>query len=232
MDSRKNYQTNSNSEQLILLAQINFDKEKIDSPMPTNGMLHFFITNDDMLGMNNDDQTGQNNFRVIYNENINYNITKEEVGKLNIPTSNEKTVEDFAIINECKISLEKGVDYIKFGDIQFENFLKIAYKKVFKKEPNKENIYFNILNDDERNWLDQELEINRSNHKMLGYSYFTQEDPRYNEKYKDYDTLLLQIDSEGKYVKWGGVGIGNFVISKKALLEKDFSNVLYNWDCT
>ena len=37
---------------------------------------------------------------------------------------------------------------------------------------------------------------------MLGYSYFTQEDPRYNKKYIDYDTLLLQIDSEGEFVMW------------------------------
>ena len=51
------------------------------------------------------------------------------------------------------------------------------------------------------------------------------------KKYIDYDTLLLQIDSDGKYIMWGDVGIGNFFISKKSLLEKDFSNVLYNWDC-
>jgi len=228
----KKYPVNSNGEQLILLAQINFDREKVDLPLPTNGMLQFFITNDDMLGMNDEDQTEQNNFRVVYHENINYKITKEEIEKLNIVTSNEKADEDFAITKECKISLERGVDYIKLGDIQFEKFLKIAYKEVFKKEPSKENIYFNVLNDDERNRLDQELEINKSNHKMLGYSYFTQEDPRYDEKYRTYDTLLLQIDSEGKYVKWGGVGIGNFFIPKKSLLKKDFSNVLYNWDST
>jgi uncharacterized protein YwqG len=48
----KNYPTNSNGEKLILLAQINFDREKVDSPIPANGMLQFFITNDDMLGMN------------------------------------------------------------------------------------------------------------------------------------------------------------------------------------
>jgi len=228
----KNYPTNSDGEQLILLAQINFEREKVNSPLPTNGMLQFFITNDDMLGMNSDDQTEQNNFRVIYHEKINYNINKEDVEKLNIPTSNEKVGEDFAIIKECKISLEKGLDYIKHGDVKFDNFLKIAYKEVFKKEPNKEDIYFHALNDDERNSLDQELEINKSNHKMLGYSYFTQEDPRYDEKYRNYDTLLLQIDSESKYVKWGGTGIGNFFISKKSLLEKDFSKILYNWDCT
>ena len=65
---------------------------------------------------------------------------------------------------------------------------------------------------------------------MLGYAHFTQEDPRYNKKYEEYDTLLFQINSS-QYVMWGDVGIGNFFIPKKSLLEKDFSKVLYNWDC-
>ena len=66
---------------------------------------------------------------------------------------------------------------------------------------------------------------------MLGYSYFTQEDPRYDKRYNDYDTLLFQLDSEGEYILWGDCGIGNFFINKKTLIEKDFSKVLYNWDC-
>ena len=55
---------------------------------------------------------------------------------------------------------------------------------------------------------------------MLGYSDFIQEDPRNDERYDDYDydTLLLQIDSEGDYASWV-FGIGNFFINKKALLE-------------
>ena len=228
----KNYPTNSEGKKLILLAQINFDRENVGSPLPTNGILQFFITDDDVMGMNFDDQTVQNNFRVIYHENIDYSVNRETIQKLDIPNSNEKTVECFPIMKECKISLQKEVDYIKYGDIRFENFFSIAYKKVFNKEPKKEYSYINILNDDERDRLDQELENNSHNHKMLGYSFFTQEDPRYNEKYKDYETLLLQIDSEGEYVLWGDAGIGNFFISKKSLLEKDFTNVLYNWDCS
>jgi uncharacterized protein YwqG len=31
---------------------------------------------------------------------------------------------------------------------------------------------------------------------MLGYSYFILNEPREDEKYADYDTLLLQIDFE------------------------------------
>ena len=65
---------------------------------------------------------------------------------------------------------------------------------------------------------------------MLGYSSFTQEDPRYDKRYADYGTLLFQIDSEGEFVMWGDAGIGNFFIPKKSLIEKDFNNVIYNWD--
>ena len=69
-------------------------------------------------------------------------------------------------------------------------------------------------------------------HKMLGYAFFTQEDPRYEKKYENYDTLLFQLDSEGNYLIWGDLGIANFFIQKKDLEERNFSNVLYNWDCS
>ena len=55
---------------------------------------------------------------------------------------------------------------------------------------------------------------------MLGYSPFSQEDPRYDKRYADFDTLLLQIDSESEFVMWGDAGIGNFFIPKKSLLKK------------
>ena len=228
----KNYPTNPDGKKLILLAQINFDRENVDSPLPTSGMLQFFITDDDLMGINFDDQKKQNNFRVIYHENIDYNVTRETIQKLGIPNSNEKTVECFPIIKECKISLQKGVDYITYGDIHFEDFFPIAYKEIFKQEPKKEITYINILENDERNRLDHELGVCKSSHKMLGYSFFTQDDPRYDKKYREYDTLLLQIRSQGNYVMWGDCGVGNFFIPKKSLLEKDFSNVLYNWDCS
>ena len=226
----KEYPTNSEDKKLILLAQINFDRENVDSPLPTNGMLQFFITDDIIMGVNYSNQTLQNNFRVIYHESIDYSITKKMLESFDIPNSNEKRVQFFPIQKEKKISLQKEEDSIKFGDIRFDNFFPIAYKEIFNKEPKKGRTYYDIFNYDERDRLNLGLENNESNNKMLGYSHFTQEDPRYNKKYIEYDTLLLQIDS-GQYVMWGDVGIGNFFIPKKSLLEKDFSNILYNWDC-
>lgn len=63
--------------------------------------------------------------------------------------------------------------------------------------------------------------------------FFTQEDPRGNEKsYAEHEILLLQIDSEDeKGIMWGDSGVANFFISKEDLLNLNFSNVIYNWDC-
>ena len=226
------YPVNTKGEKLVLFAQINFDKENVDEPLPKNGMLQFYIADDIIMGLDFDDQTKQNNFRVIYHENIDYNISKDSIKHFNIPNTNEKTVKNTPILKECKINLKKGIDHVSFSDVRFDKYFTIAYKEIYNKDLKKEDTYFKILNNEEREKLNEKLEPNYPKHKMLGYSYFTQEDPRYNKKYIDYDTLLLQIDSDCKNVMWGDVGIGNFFISKKSLLEKDFSNVLYNWDCS
>ncbi|MBP3760655.1 MAG: DUF1963 domain-containing protein [Ruminococcus sp.] len=73
-------------------------------------------------------------------------------------------------------------------------------------------------------------------HKIGGYPYFTQFDPRecYEELQK-YDFLLFQLDSDygenDDRVMWGDSGIGNFFIKTENLKNCDFSDVLYNWDC-
>lgn len=38
------------------------------------------------------------------------------------------------------------------------------------------------------------------------------------------------IDGED-YVLWGDCGVANFFINSEALKKKDFSKVMYNWDC-
>jgi uncharacterized protein YwqG len=225
----KNYPTNSKGKKLFLLAQVNFDEEKVISPLPKNGILQFFINDDDLMGLNFDDQTKQDNFRVVYHETVDYQMTKKAIKKLGAIDC--KKADNFPVSNEYKISLHAGTDYITLGDFHFNKFFSKAYKEVYKKDLKEDENYMDILEDYEINELEEEFETNKSNHKMLGYSFFTQEDPRYNKKYMDYDTLLFQIDSDEQYLMWGDVGVGNFFIPKKSLEEKDFSHVLYNWDC-
>ena len=225
----KNYPTNSEGKKLFLLAQINLGREKVESPLPTSGILQFFINDDDLMGADYDNPTKQNNFKVIYHEQINHNINKDSIKKLDIPSSEKANC--YPVCGEYKISLNKNIEYANYHDIRFDKFFSEAYKEVYNKTLKDDDYYFRVLNEQDRKRVEKELKIKGLNHKMLGYSYFTQEDPRYNKKYIDYDTLLLQIDSEGEFVMWGDVGIGNFFIPKKSLIEKDFNNVLYNWDC-
>ena len=66
-------------------------------------------------------------------------------------------------------------------------------------------------------------------HRIGGYAYFTQDDPRRPE---DPMLLLLQLDSdETMDLMWGDMGVGHFFIREKDLLARDFSKVLYDWDC-
>ena len=77
-----------------------------------------------------------------------------------------------------------------------------------------------------------------SGHKIGGYPSFIQEDWRWGDG--RYYRLLLQLGSE--HVKgendcslslvWGDYGIGRFFITDEDLMNLNFSNVTYDWDCT
>ncbi len=64
-------------------------------------------------------------------------------------------------------------------------------------------------------------------HRLGGYPGFTQSDPRPPE---DPRILLVQIDSD-EGLMWGDNGIANWFITPDELVRRDFSNVLFNWDC-
>ena len=60
-----------------------------------------------------------------------------------------------------------------------------------------------------------------------GYPFFTQSDPRSAD---DGEILLFQLNSV-KDIMWGDAGVANFFIDREALKNRDFSHVMYNWDC-
>lgn len=92
--------TNSEGQQLILLAQINFSQVPKMNIFPQKGILQFFISNDDLYGMNFDNWSEQKDFRIIFYENIDFSILDNDVTyKLNtneatdfFPPFNNKTL--------------------------------------------------------------------------------------------------------------------------------------------
>ena len=69
-------------------------------------------------------------------------------------------------------------------------------------------------------------------HRVGGYAYFTQSDPRGGLEDKDEWVLLWQVDTDDDVnLMWGDCGVANAFIKKSDLAECRFDRLLWNWDC-
>ncbi len=210
------YPRGQNNKPLVLLAQINFSDVPNIKNYPNKGILQFYICgNDDLLGVDFDNGTSQKNFKIVYHEEVIFNESK--------------LVTDFSFVEgfkefypepkESKMTFNSKKETVTVGDYRF--------KKYFGQEA----FDFCERFDDEE-IAEEFFETFSSNgHKIGGYAYFTQEDPRLY-KYREHELLLFQLDTDmGIDLMWGDSGIANFFIKKEDLLKLNFEDVLYNWDC-
>lgn len=231
-DENVEYPTNSKGEALILLAQINFERTPIyDERFPKKGILQFFIGTDDLMGADYDKLDSQDGFRVVYHENVNENITKEDIRSQGIRANTDldgANDEYFPFYKQYVIEFEEEETYMSTATEAFDGIASEIASEVLNKEIDK---FWSELADEEADYINEAFYI--CGHRILGYPFFTQWDPRNEEcMYNDnkYDTLLLQIDSSGDII-WGDSGVANFFINEQDLMNKDFSKVIYTWDC-
>lgn len=200
--------------ELFFLAQINFAETPPLSPFPTKGILQFFINDDDLYGMDFDDGENTDNFRVLFHKEV---INNESLlqSKLPATTWDEELLphhpdecyplqfgleEEVAPISDYRFYQHFGSDFFRqFGDEEWE--VMGAFEK----------------------------SVRSQGHKIGGYAYFTQDDPRTPD---DPMLLLFQLDSDERMdLMWGDMGVGHFFIREKDLVALDFSRVRYDWDC-
>lgn len=222
------YPQDSRGYKLFLLAQINFDQFHVKQPLPQGGMLQFFIRDDDVYGLDFDRPDVQDTFRVVYHPEIDYSVTREQVLALDIPTHED--AESSPVFQETAVALEPSAAYLHCGDVRFDRLFSQLVQEVLGEELGDQNVY-RYLGSDDFAYLDEQCSTN--GHRLLGYPYFTQCDPR--PANSPYDTLLFQMDSDivdhEDVVLWGDCGVANFFINGDDLKRLDFSRVLYNWDC-
>ena len=231
---------NKKNEQLTLLAQINIEELPKNNIYPMKeGILQFWILNDDVLGLDYDTHLG-NGFKVVYYKEIDKSVTEEEILEKYKPYKDEDSY--FPIEGEFSLSFKLTDGYFSDSNDDFREIVnremkkfhienKEKYKEILKVYDDKEYLsYWDI-------WdiLEEDKEIGKklfeAGHKIGGFPNFTQSDVR---KIGDYEILLLQIDSEGtekNEIMWGDCGIANFFIREKDLKELNFEKVIYNWDC-
>jgi uncharacterized protein YwqG len=192
------YPTDSKGRPLKLLAQLNFaDLPHLDH-FPTEGILQFFVLFNWECGVNYENLTKQDTFRVVYHKVV----VSENLQQDTFPTLTPIDDAEFPFQGEFAVT----------GTIEQDRF-----------------------HNSEDETMEESIDCGR--HKIGGYPFFTQYDPRVqDERLSKYDTLLFQMDSEtdgdnGYKIIWGDCGVANFFISLENLKKCDFSDVMYTMDC-
>lgn len=210
------YPVDSDGNYMYLLAQLNFSQIPHLEGYPAKGLLQFYIAPDDMYGLNLDHPTEQANFRVVYFENTDA-PSLEHFHFL----SDEGRKEALPITGPMQLSFSLDTDYFSYNDVRLP-------------EERMDKVMTDLAPGKEYQAMEDELTkaFPDNGHKIGGYACFTQTDPREDVAGTSDWILLLQIDSQLPDICWGDVGVANFFIHPEALKRNDFSNVLYNWDCT
>lgn len=223
--------TTKDGRQLMFLAQINCAELPANNLYPAKGILQFWGFNDDLFGADLDNGLADETKRVLYYPVIEDYLPEEEVRRIYDPQGD---------MDELYSPMKKGMPFgltftleeegVAAGDYRFGPlFLEKWNRKYPAFQAN--SIFDDVIPDEFGDYIYDENFS--SGHKIGGYPFFTQTDPReYGNK--EYTTLLLQIDSDfnKEYeIMWGDVGVANFFATPRQLKMLDFSGVLYTWDC-
>lgn len=217
---------------LYFLAQLNFGKLPHIDGFPTEGILQFYAgcdhDDDYMIGMNFDDRCDRNAFRVIYHEKV------DESGKQGTLPKFEDDEPYFPVKEELLLTADAPEKtFVTSSDFRFEKAFVAAYNEVCNTDMKSIWGKGGLFEAEEALCNAAFDERNTQGTRIGGFPFFMQGEPR--ERYPDHTVLLFQSDSEwdgSDYcVSWGDCGVANFFIKPEDLKNRDFSNVMYNWDC-
>ncbi|MFN0213747.1 MAG: YwqG family protein [Saprospiraceae bacterium] len=214
MPKNLDWPRNTEGAPLFFLAQINFAETPSLAPFPSKGVLQFFIHDDDLYGMDFDKPENQDNFRVLFHPEV---LEDESVLQSKLPTDTwDESLLPHHPDESYPLTFGLAEEVAPITDYQFyQHFGNDFFRQFGEKE-------WDLMSELEKS-------VRAQGHKIGGYAYFTQDDPRRPE---DPMLLLLQLDSdEGMDLMWGDMGVGHFFIREKDLANGDFSRVLYDWDC-
>jgi uncharacterized protein YwqG len=207
------YPTAPDGRELFFLAQINFADMPALPTFPRQGIVQFYVYDDDLYGMDFDDGENPDTFRVLYHPQVTHDETALQ--------TQFSLIRDYDLLphhpeTSHPLTFESAEEYLPVTDYRFW--------QTFGQD------FFQQFGDSE--WEVMEAynkSVSAQGHKTGGYAYFTQDDPRRAE---DPMLLLFQLDSdEDMDLMWGDMGVGHFFIRENDLKAGDFSRVLYDWDC-
>lgn len=214
-----------------MVAQLNFqdiqktiELSELSSLFPQTGLLQFFLPQllkkENMWGTCYDSQGAiTNDIAVIYHPHTQSPDLLPESIKDRIISEKDYL---FPVTKECELKFSLEHQFCPLADTYHaEHFYAHS---------------LDTLSSVEQYEFNHTEEFDSSGFKIHGYAHFTQGDFR-TDKYDDNNPwiLLLQLGSFEENFEnicsWGDDGVANWFIRKNDLLNRDFSKIVFYWDC-
>lgn len=207
---------------LIFIAQINCaDMFEELEHFPKEGLLQFYIGNNDVYGAefySNKDEllahlSGPKRYTVIYHKEVTESV---DIFDEKVVDAHRNGLKPHS--GESVIGFKPVIDVPSPADYRFSD----AISEYGELSEEIEQYAYDYL-------------VEQPAHKLGGYAFFTQSDPRGKLAAEDNWLLLFQMDSQKAQnidIIWGDLGVANFFILEEDLKALNFENVWFNWDCS
>ncbi len=204
---------NGEGQNLFLLAQINFAETPLLEGFPAQGILQFYINDDDLMGLDLENPTNTAGFRVLYFETVETDVALLQTDFSALRQPNDEGYLPMNLNVSYPLQFELSQEVVPLSDFHFEKIFGEDFWQPFgERQWDMMDVYVDL--------------ISAAGHKLGGYADFTQQDPR---SWLGEMELLFQLDTDSTInCLWGDMGIANFFIKKEDLAKRDFSKVVYN----
>jgi uncharacterized protein YwqG len=198
------YPHDEKGQPMLLLAQLNFAEIPALAGFPTTGILQFFVSPTEWYDAED--------CQVLYHP------ATTAPAQIDFSFLTSDLYADSPIRAEHSLAFSLATEYGGAEDCRFD--MTFGGKDYYE--------YLETLPLEQQEELD--TYCNNSGHRLGGYAYFTQRDPREHDSDRQADVQLLQIDID-EQIMFGDSGLGHFFISPAALAAKQFDQAYFYWDC-
>lgn len=204
------YPRDAKGNPLFLLVQIDFSEAPTLDPLPQTGLLQVFIAADDLYGCDVENPSRSEGFACVYHTDL-----------------ERRVLEDFSFLN-----LEPDRGFLPLDEPLRARALSFALDAmpVDCSDYRFEKILTEIAADEALHEAYCDF-VQPPALRLGGYPTFTQTDPRAYASGRSFgDFTLLTVDTTDG-IMWGDSGVAQFFMHEADLKRRDFSKVVYNWDC-
>ena len=216
---------------LFMLAQINCEQLPENSLYPKKGLLQFWIadTEDPLYGLDYDDPCSNDFKRVLYFSTIGEALSIDDF--ISDYTFDDENL-PFDSGKQFALYFKKDTESISLEERAANQLFFEKWNEAFSTQITTIDEFFEEVPNDICEEINASLLKEPTGHKIGGYPYFIEYDPR--EENDPHTLLLLQIDIdnvEGEEIYWGnGGGVANFFVSPEDMANCKFDDVLFHWE--